>query len=155
MKAEYISIGRWTEIVGENGENSQETIRRTETMKRLRGEGVVFWVAGRPLLPWDTIVIPLRTASIRSGTPSKNQTRTFQQRRPLFFFVFRSFFLICANRPGETVGGTRLISLRRLGSYRYHVSFTFSCLRYFPWSACIKDAQERKARIAYGERQFV
>ena len=60
-------------------------------------------MAGRLVLPWDTIVIPLRTASIRSrDSIEKSNAYLLLATLASFFFFFLSFFLVCANRPSET-----------------------------------------------------
>lgn len=58
-------------------------------------------MAGRLVLPWDTIVIPLRTASIRSRD-SIEKSNAYLLLATLASFFFLSFFLVCANRPSET-----------------------------------------------------
>lgn len=59
-------------------------------MKSSTDEGVVFWVAGRPVLPGDTIVIPLRIASIRSRDSIEKSNAYLLLATPAFSFFFLS-----------------------------------------------------------------
>lgn len=61
-------------------------------MKSSTDEGVVFWVAGRPVLPGDTIVIPLRIASIRSRDSIEKSNAYLLLATPAFLFFFSFSF---------------------------------------------------------------
>lgn len=96
--------GKWRKLVGNNQKD-----RDDEELDGWRG--VVFWVAGRLVLPWDTIVIPLRTASIRSRD-SIEKSNAYLLLATLAFFSFSFARIVRA----KLVEGTRLISLGRLAS---------------------------------------